>query len=157
MNKIDLTVPQIISGDVRVLVRNNNDVKWKLRYLFLITIDPYYRCWDCGDTAKENKFDISKSSFWDQCKHIPEKRTRLMTRKECLGFIMHLKEPILVCSKNPIESESSLDNPKWYYPPTYFGYSEERIERLYYRHIDDKGNFTSEPKRFEIKEEVKDD
>jgi hypothetical protein len=157
-NKIDLTVPQIVSGDVKVLVRNTDKDGWVERYLVAIYKDNnnkiLYKVWPAGNIGRSYGYDFYHIITYRYCKYIPKKRTRLMTRQECLGFIMHLKEPILVCYKNPLDSESYLDYPTRYYPPTYFGYVKNQIENLYYRYIDKKGNFISEPMKFEIEEEV---
>ena len=130
--KIDLSINQIINPAIEVEVSHDNK-NWVKRFLMSIDhrfIHPY--------TIKENE---EYPYIFKYARHILEKKTRLMTREEVLGFIIHCKKPILV--KTDV-----------IYRLSQFYDFNHPVEHYTYREIDEKGNFISEPKKFEIEEEI---
>lgn len=150
--KLDLTKPQIISGDVKVLVRDREGEEWEERYLLCIYEEHdnlYYRCWPNGKKGEDLAFKVTISTAWKQCKHIPNKRN--MTQREIIGFLSHKKEPFLVCKK---DSENLDFDAYENYSRQHDFHFKDIDYTYYYREINEKGEFTSEPIPLTIEEEA---
>lgn len=159
MDKIDLTKPQLIEGDVKIRVWNNGGEKEE-RYLALISPGGVFWCWFNGYTGGYYKYKYGGDNlcFWDNAELIekpPKPKTRLMTRREIMAKVctMDKEYPFLVglfpsFEKMHNEDFSDWEAPQWW---TYEG----ELESFYYRHIHPiTGEWTSEPSQFliEVKE-----
>lgn len=69
--QIDLTKPQVISGDVLVEVSNDGK-NWEKAYLFIITSEWFahrFLVWCGGVTAEEQDYDITeKTEYYKYCR-----------------------------------------------------------------------------------------
>lgn len=152
MDKIDLTKPQIISGDVKVRVWKN---KWNkhlavVRYLALISPDGCSWCWINGCTGEEHNFDYSNIILWQNVELFEEPKTRLMTRREILVNVstMDKDNPFLVCISVKDEKLADIDFSRWM-PAQSLSYRKASAYYYYKRHIHPvTGEWTSEPMQF---------
>jgi len=70
--KLDLTKPFLTNENIKVLV-SQDEKEWVERYVLGYNGEKY-KCWNYGKTGEDFDYNIGKTTYWDHCKHIPEKR-----------------------------------------------------------------------------------
>lgn len=155
--KIDLTKPQLIKGDVKVFVWDNdmNKKDGQKRDLAVIGPDGVFWCWTASKTGQQKDYRYRDLTSWDNAELIeepPKPKTRLMTRREILAKIctMDKDNPFLIGCFSSKKMAVESDFLKWKLPE-HWGYESESSQ-YYYRHIHPiTGEWTSEPSQFLIK------